>query len=206
MKAGGQISGSELATTLPPSHRGGAHRHHPGAHGRVPGGRRGAIRTTELVLLTAVLTLAGGGMAYAWFVSTGTGSGLAIVGSSPSHAFVISADNPVGPVLPGSGPQAFDINVANTTSQDAAVTVVSISLATSGNDVATVTGADIPGCLAIWFGVTPTVTFDAMVPAHSSITASGRAVPLPDITMSEAGMSQDACQGASIGVEFSTGP
>ena len=145
-------------------------------------------------------------MAYAWFVSTGTGSGLAIVGSSPSHAFVISADTPAGPVLPGSGPQAFDVNVANTTSQDAGVTIVSISLATSGNDVATDVGADIPGCLASWFSVTPSVTFYAVVPAHSSITASGRALPLPDITMSEAGVGQDACQGASIGVEFSTGP
>ena len=206
MEAGGRISGSELATTVPPSHHHGGHRHHSGTHGREPGGKRGALRTTELVLLTAVLTLAGGGMAYAWFVSTGTGSGLAIVGSSPSHAFVISADIPAGPVLPGSGPQAFDVIVANTTSQDAAVTVVSISLATSGNDVATDVGADIPGCLASWFTVTPSVTFDAMVPAHSTITAIGRAVPLPDITMSEAGMSQDACQGASIGVEFSTGP
>ncbi len=206
MRAGGRNSGAELTTTVAPAHHSGGHRHHPGIHGRHPGTGRGAIRTTELVVLTAVLTLAGGGLAYAWFVSTGTGSGLAIVGSSPSHAFVISADTPAGPVLPGSGPQAFDVNVANTTGQDAAVTVVSISLATSGNDVATDTGADIPGCLATWFSVTSSVTFDAVVPAHSSITAGGRALPLPDITMSEAGVSQDACQGASIGVEFTTGP
>jgi len=158
------------------------------------------------VALTVVLTLGAGGIAFAWFVSTGSGSGMAIVGSSPSHAFVISAGNPTGPVLPGGGPQSFDVSVANTSAQDTGVTIVSISLATSGNDVATDVGTDIPGCLASWFSVTPSVVFDAMVPAHSSITASGRSLPLPDITMSEAGISQDACQGASIGVEFSTGP
>jgi hypothetical protein len=206
MGPGGRSSGSKLTTTAAPSPYSGGHRHHSRIDERDLVRRRSAIRTTGLVALTAVLTLAGGGIAYAWFVSTGTGSGSAIVGSSPSHAFVISADTPAGSVLPGGGPQAFDVSVANTTGQDAGVTIVSISFATSGNDVATDVGADIPGCLASWFSVTPSVTFDAVVPAHSSITASGRALPLPDITMSEAGVSQDACQGASIGVEFSTGP
>lgn len=152
-----------------------------------------------------VLALAGGGIAYAWFTSSGTGSGSATVGSSPGGAFVISAAAPEGPLLPGNGPQDFDVHVADTTAQDAGIATVSISLATSGNDLATGTGADIPGCLASWFAITSSVTFDAVVPAHSSITASGRALTLPAITMTDAGVNQDACQGASIGVDFSTG-
>ena len=201
----GRDGASESMSTVAPPRLGGGHPRRLPTERR-DHGRRWRIRPTAAVAATVVLALAGGGVAYAWFTSGGTGAGSAIVGSGPSDAFVISASAPEGPLLPGNGPQAFDLHVANTTGRDAGVATVSISLATSGNDLATGTGADIAGCLASWFGVTPSVTFGAVVPAHSTITASGRALTLPAITMSDAGVDQDACQGASIGVNFSTGP
>ena len=156
--------------------------------------------------VTAVLTLGGGGIAFAYFTSGGTGTGSAQVGSSPPDAFTITSTGPTTALVPGNGAQPFVVEVANTTGQDAYVSTVFLSVATFGDsgDAATAAGGDISGCSASWFAVTPSVTFDEVVPAGGNVTSAGLGSAAPTIEMPGSASDQDPCQGAAVGITFST--
>ncbi len=110
------------------------------------------------------------------------------------------------PLLPGDPPDGFDVNVTNSTGQDLHVGTIHLQVMTFGNlgDAATSTGADIPGCLATWFSVPAAWVFDQTVPAHSTMSSTSIIPPPPTIAMATTDTDQDACQGASVGIEFST--
>ena len=168
--------------------------------------KRFTHKKAAAVAVTAVLVLGGGGIAYAYFTSGGSGTGSAEVGTSPSDAFTISAAGPYAALLPGNGPQSFDVRVANTTGLDSYIGTVYMGIATYGDsgDAATAAGDDIPGCLASWFTVTPSIDFDEVVPADGNVTSTGLGVDAPTIEMPAASVDQDPCQGASVGIAFST--
>ena len=161
------------------------------------------------VAVTAGLVLGGGGIAFAYFTSNGGGSGSASVGSSGSNDFTITSDGPSTALLPGNGAQPFDFTATNTGSGNDYLGTVYLSVDTfdGGPDAATVDGVDIPGCDASWFTITPSFAVDSTVPSLGTISASDVvAVPQPTITMADSGTDQDACQGASVGIAFSTTP
>jgi hypothetical protein len=164
--------------------------------------RRLTHKKTVAVAVTAVLTLSGGGIAFAYFTSGGSGVGSAAVGSAPAGAFDITTTGPTDPVLPGNGPQTFDVQVANTTGQDEYVGTVYVSIATDtdNGDVTTADGIDIPDCLASWFTVTPSVDVDQVVAAGNAVTSGDT----PSIEMPAAPVDQDACQNAAVGINFTT--
>jgi len=162
-------------------------------------------KKTAAVAVTAVLALGGGGVAFAYFTSSGTGVGSAQVGTAASDVFILSTDGPTTPLLPGNGPQTFDVNVHNDSLQDTYVGTVYMSVMTgTGTDAATAAGTDIPGCDASWFTVTPSVAIDTVVPAGQTVSSTDLAVVAPTIAMPVADVNQDACQGALVGISFST--
>jgi hypothetical protein len=167
---------------------------------------RSVHTTLAAVAAIAVLVFGGGSVAYAYFLSGGSGVGSARIGTPSSTAFTITTDGIATPLLPGDPPDGFDVNVTNSTGQDLHVGTIHLRVMTYGNagDAATSTGADIPSCLASWFSVPTAWGFDQTVPAHSTVSSTSITSPPPAIAMATTDTDQDACQGASVGIEFST--
>jgi hypothetical protein len=138
-----------------------------------------------------VATLAVGGIAYAYFTSTGSGNGAATVGST--SAVTISQTNVLSAMFPNSAAQAIDLNVANPGGGNEYVGTVSISIHAASLPV---------GCLASWFTITNAAVNSDVTPGatHAFAGASTGA----SIKLDESGGSQDACQGANLVLDFSS--
>jgi hypothetical protein len=152
--------------------------------------------------ITAVLAVGGGGIAFAYFTSGGSGVGSAQVGTLPVGAFDITSSGPGTPLVPGNGPQPFDVNIENTSGQSAYVGTVSMTINTNTatGDAETSAGDDITGCQANWFTVNGSFNANAEIAADSSQTFSG----VGNISMADDPIdNQDACQGAAVGIDFS---
>jgi hypothetical protein len=120
--------------------------------------------------------------AYAYFTATGSGSGSATVGSSSN---IQLSGSPVASLYPGGA--------------DAPVTV-SIHNPGSGNQyVGTVSGSvqDNGSCLGSWFVVDP-ITFNSEV-AHGATATAGT-----NVRMTDANTSQNACQGLTMTINWSS--
>ena len=81
---------------------------------------------------------------------------------------------------------------------------MSVSQYLGTGDASTSTGQDIVGCSASWFSVTPTLVVDHAVAAGTTVTAQGLGLVLPTVSMVPSGSLQDACQGASVGIAFTS--
>lgn len=161
-----------------------------------------------VVLVAAILVMGGSGVAYAYFSSGGNGTGTAHVGSAATQGFDVTTDGVGTPVLPGSGPQGFDIDVQNITGQALYIGTVYLQVMTfaSTGDAATSSGSDIPGCSASWFTVSGSWAFNDLVPALGTASSTTMAPPPPTIAMPAGVVDQNACQGVSVGIKFSTTP
>ncbi len=146
-------------------------------------------RTKKRALAAAacVCALAVAGVAFAYFTTTGSGTGTATVGSSSAvtiHATISSN------LYPGSSsPVSFTIDNPSSGSQRVGtITLASIS----------VDGAHATCSTAISGGnpdfAMPAVTVNQVIPSGSgqSVTPTGT------LTMNDTGVSQDACQGATL--------
>jgi hypothetical protein len=156
-----------------------------------------------------------GGMAFAYFTSSGSGNGSATAGSST--AFVVSQDSPAtglypSPVAPNTGAvtQAVDFTVTNPGSGDQWVNTVTISIPTttdSANNtvVEDTSGAVVPGCLASWFNIaSPVQTLNKNIPGTNQTgsnsyddTGSSATIQLVD-----SGTSQNPCEGVTLKLSF----
>lgn len=166
---------------------------------------RTLVRTGAAVSVV-VLALGGGGVAYAFFSASGSGTGVATVGSGPGAILQIAGAGPSTPLTPWNGSQPFDVSIHNNSLIDAGVGTISMSVShyqTTG-DASTSAGQDIVGCSASWFTVSPTLVVDHAVAAGATVTAQGLGLVLPTVSMTPSGSLQDACQGASIGITFTT--
>ena len=166
--------------------------------------KRFTLKKKVAAIGIAAVMAVGGGSAFAYFTSGGSGTGSAQVGTGPGNAFSFTSAGPATPLTPGTTSQPFDVSVTNTSDQAAFVGFVSMSIATyPGGDAATADGSDIPGCLASWFTVDPILNVDTTVGAGDTVTASGLGIDEPTISMTESGTDQNPCQDASIGINFS---
>lgn len=144
----------------------------------------------------AVLIGVGGGAfgAYAYFTSGGTGTGNATVGTASD--FEIEADPPTGPaLLPGAGTQTLNYTVTNVGDGQQQLTsvVVTVSDDGSGNVLNTAAAnAAVPGCLVSWFTVDNTGA-----PAATTLASGAAATGSATLTMPNAAVNQDPCQGVS---------
>jgi hypothetical protein len=137
--------------------------------------------------LTAALVVAVAGGAYAYFTTSGSGTGTAAVGSSSAvtlHATV------TGSLYPGtSSPVSFTVDNPSTGKQR----VGTISLSSITVD------AGHSECSTVITGGNPDFTMAAV--AVNATFASGNAqavTPTGSLTMNETGTNQDKCQGATL--------
>jgi hypothetical protein len=138
----------------------------------------------------SVVVLAIAGAAFAYFTSSGTGTGNATVGKST--AFVVTVDPASGPaLLPGSGTDTLAYHVENTSAGSQQVTTITAALTVdgSGDVYNTVTKASALGCKASWFtvGNLPGTLPDILA---SKATHSGSAT----VALNENGENENACQ------------
>jgi len=157
------------------------------------------------VALTAGLVLGGGGVAFAFFTSTGSGHGSAAVGTGASN-IVFTTDGPATlyPGALGDTAQAFNVIATNGNNVGEYVGSVSVSLMTSGSGAGQVVtdegGTPITGCLSSWFAISTSATLDHAVPANGAYTLTGGGEPT--IQLVESGTDQTPCAGHSVGIQF----
>jgi hypothetical protein len=140
-----------------------------------------------LVALGCCFALAIAAAAFAYFTTTGAGTGTATVGSSSAvtlHATVSST------LYPGaSSPVTFTVDNPSPGSQR----VGSISLSSITVD------AGHSSCSTVITGGNPDFTMSAVAVNKSFPSGNGQSVtPTGTLAMNETGVSQDACQGATL--------
>jgi hypothetical protein len=139
------------------------------------------------VVAAAGIILAGASVAYAYWTSTGHGTGSATTGTSTDFT-VASTAATGGPLTPGGPTEtvAFTVTNPGTGSQNLSSVVVT---------VATSTGADwtaVAGCSAADYTIgTPTFTAGEIT---TLATVSGTVT----ITMNDLGSPQDGCKNATV--------
>jgi hypothetical protein len=143
-------------------------------------------RRALFALTTALLVVVVGG-AYAYFTTSGTGTGTASVGSSSAvtlHATV------TGSLYPGtSSPVSFTVDNPSTGKQR----VGTISL------LSVTTDASHSECSTVISGGNPDFTMAAVTANQNFGTGNGQAVTTGGtLAMNETGVSQDKCQGATL--------
>lgn len=151
-----------------------------------PSSTRRKIAIFAGVIVVAVLS----GIAYAWFSSTGTGTGNATVGTSSSWAVATQA--PAGDaLLPGYGSQTIAYSVTNTGSgqQKLLDTSAALTQDAAGDVYNTTTSSTATGCKASWYTVLNTKP--ALVNLAGGATQAGGVVT---ITMRDSNTNQDACK------------
>lgn len=144
------------------------------------------------VILTAVMLVAGGGAAFAYWSSIGSGSGTATTGTS--SAFTVATSTATGGVLtPGGSPQSVAFTVTNpgTGTQTAAAVAVTVANADGTPWIA------VTGCSAADYTVgTPTF-------APGQIAPGANKAGTVTITMNNLATNQDGCKSASVPLYFS---
>jgi len=158
--------------------------------------RRGRI----LVVLAVVGTVfGGGGAAFAYFTSTGSGTGSATVGTAGTWS--VTQDNTSGTIYPGSGSSTIVFDVKNTGTGDQQYGTATATVNSSGSDI-TVGGNAVSGCQANWF--TSSVSSD---PGLGTNIAGGATVQVSvQVSMpTDSADNQNACQGKSPDVTLNIG-
>jgi hypothetical protein len=141
-------------------------------------------RALALVAL-GVLAVAAG--AYAYFTSTGSGTATATVGSGSAVTIKGTVSSNLYPG--GSSPVTFTVdNPSSATQRVGTITLASIAV-----------DAGHSTCSKVIGGATPDFTMPAVVVNKTFASGNGQAVtPTGTLTMNDTGISQDACQGATL--------
>ena len=145
-------------------------------------------RGTLLVASLATALLVGGGVAFAYWTTTGSGTGSAAAGTS--SAVVVTQTNTVTGLYPGGPAQDINLNIANSNSAAQRLETVAVSVSSTSD----------AGCTAADFTVTD-ATIAAEVPSGSTNAYAG-ATTGATIKMKNTGSSQDACKNATINLAF----
>jgi len=155
--------------------------------------------------LAAGMTLGAAGAAFAYFTSTGSGSGSVTTGSASQ--WTVAAGTTTGTTLyPGTGSQTVPFTITNAGSGDQALTSETFTVAADGSgNVETTAGntsSAVPGCLASWYSLTP----GAVAPVNgTSIVPAGTATDSVAVTLTNASVSQNNCQGVSPAITLTVG-
>ncbi|MGN6472250.1 MAG: hypothetical protein ACTHK4_01200 [Mycobacteriales bacterium] len=149
------------------------------------------------VIGAGVIAVAGSGVAFAYFTSSGNGTGSATVGSAGSWG--VAAGTTTGTMYPGiiTAISTVPFTVTNNRNGKQAVTDATHLVATVVDDAngnIEQNGVALSGCKAVWF--TPTVGTPSKA-YGTSIAPTGTFTVSVGVTMSDSGTNQDSCQGAS---------
>jgi hypothetical protein len=145
-------------------------------------------RGTLLVASLATALLVGGGVAFAYWTTTGSGTGSAAAGDS--SPVTVTQTNTVTGLYPGGSAQNIDLNIANSNAAAQRLETVAVSVSSTSN----------AGCTAADFTVTD-ATIGAEVPSGATNAYAG-ATTGATIKMNNAATSQDACKNVTINLAF----
>lgn len=168
------------------------------------------LNKKTLAVSVATLVIVGGTSAFAYFTSQGAGEGSGKVATAETGVVTLNAEV-LTDLFPGGAAGPVDV-LASNSSTDHAYTVenvvVDTAVGTAGNGVRLYdTNGDehIGGCNAAWFNPTavgPGSGSPVSVPANTTTPS----VDVGDlsVTMTEANVNQDACQGLVVKVALKT--
>jgi hypothetical protein len=143
-------------------------------------------RTFAIVASATAAVLVGGGVAVAYWTTTGAGTGTATAGTT--DAFTITQTTSPTGLYPGGPAQNLSISVTNPGSSAAQITTLT----------ATPTSTDQPGCDAGDFEVVvsgiPTTT---IAPGGSQAFTN-----VATVALTETGNNQDACKNAVVTISY----
>jgi hypothetical protein len=148
-----------------------------------------------IIAISAIAVLVVAGSAFAYFTSTGNGTGQATVGSASNWTVTPAAAT--GTMYPGAGTStiAYTITNASTGHQKLAATTALVNADTNG--YITANGVSVTGCLATWF------TANNHSPAAADLAGAATTTGSVDVTMTDAAVAQDTCQGHTPDVKIS---
>ena len=145
-------------------------------------------RRFALVATTVAAMLVGGGVAVAYWTTTGTGTGSAATGTS--SAFTITQDSTNAGLTPGGAAQNLNFTINNTGTSPQYVAGVAISI----------TGTSSASCAASNFAVTqPTITAGNIPTGPTAYLGSTTGA---SIQLVETGTNQDACKNVTVGLAY----
>lgn len=147
-------------------------------------------RRIVTVGIAAVMVLAGGGTAFAYFTANGSGTGTATVGSGGSWS--VSQSSASGTIYPGSGNTVITFTVTNNGSGDQSYSSATAAVNSSADGgYITESGIPVTGCDADWFSATVTNANRE----GANISSGGSFMVTVKVTMpSDSSDNQDACE------------
>lgn len=149
-----------------------------------------AGRKKRIIVTTAVLAALGGGAAFAYWSSVGTGTGAAATGTSVPFT-VTSQAATGGPLSPGGPSQTVAFTVTNPGTGVQHLTAVDVAIPSDWS-----AGTTLP-CTAADFTVgTATIT-------KGDIQPSANVPGTVTVTMKNLATNQDSCKGVSVPLVFS---
>lgn len=149
-----------------------------------------AGRKKRIIVTTAVLATLGGGAAFAYWSSVGTGTGAAAAGTSVPFT-VVSQAATGGPLSPGGPSQTVSFTVTNPGSGVQNLTAVDVIIPANWS-----AGTTLP-CTAADFTVgTPSIT-------KGDIQPSANVQGTVTVTMKNLATNQDSCKGVTVPLAFS---
>lgn len=151
-------------------------------------------RAKIVVAGSVVLATVGGGVAFAYWSTSGSGAGTAGT-SAGTSSLVVSQDAFTGNLAPGAAPVAITGTVKNTANNSAYVNTVKVSIA-SVTQAAGASGT----CDATDYTLpvnTATVATD--LAAGQSVAFSG-----PTLAFVDKSTNQDGCKGATVNLSYTT--
>jgi hypothetical protein len=175
--------------------------------------RRFGKKQVAIAAGTGALVLAGSGIGFAYFTSSGGGSGSAVVGS-PTTAISVAQDagTPASGLYPGANAKAVAFTITNPSPGYSYVNTVTVSIPTttdgSSNTVVenASDGSAVAGCLASWFQVN-----NAVQSVHQSIPGTDAGGNTYDdsgstasVQMLNVNLDQGACKGVTLKLNFTS--
>lgn len=140
------------------------------------------------IATTALLVVGGGSAAFAYWTSTGAGTGSATTGTSTALTVTSKAATGAALVPGGTTPQIVEFTVTNPSTGTQYLTSVTATVANADGSAWTA----ISGCSAADYSVA------VVPPAYGQMAASTTKTGTVQITMNNLPTNQDACKNATV--------
>ncbi|SDH09959.1 hypothetical protein [Agrococcus jejuensis] len=150
-------------------------------------------RKKLIAIVTAAFVLAGGGVAYAWWSTTGTGTGTATTGTAGVVA--VAQTSEVGGLAPGRAAQPLAGTISNTTTSALYVSTVTVSISSI-----TKNGTAVTGCTAADYTLVQPAAVNQDIPASGQQAWTGAS-----IQFNNRAANQNACQGVTVNLSYTVG-
>jgi hypothetical protein len=149
-------------------------------------------RKSRFILAGVTALAITGGTAFAYWTTTGSGTGTATVGTS--SLVTVAQDGTITALTPGSPPQPINFTITNTalTKQTISSVLVTITGVTGPN----ITGA-LPCAAADFDLVQPTATYGDLTPGPHTYSPSGATLQLKNTASN-----QDGCKNATVALSI----